>query len=228
MKIVYLNVWGDELQDKLFDYIEGQVRDTDIFCFQEATGEMKRRCAGILSNYTEYSDQKYISEDDYFNITTFVRSDIQVQSSGTLMAKNMDRGLATYVEAMIDNKSVYICNVHGKARPNAKRDDAGRLGQSASLIDFFQDMNGPVVIGGDFNLLPDTQSIEMFTQSGYKDLIKQFEIDTTRNCLAWDRFPVKMYHSDYVFLSHKVQLEGFSVPKNEISDHLPLIVEIAV
>lgn len=73
--------------------------------------------------------------------------------------------------------------------------------------------------------MPNTQSIEMFTQRGYRDLIQEFSIDTTRNHLAWNRHPTKMYYSDYVFLNEGVTLKSFIVPKNEISDHLPMLLE---
>ncbi len=66
--------------------------------------------------------------------------------------------------------------------------------------------------------------------SGYLFVGGAFEISngSARNNLAWNRFPTKMYYSDYVFTSAKVKVESFSVPKNEISDHLPLIVEISL
>jgi endonuclease/exonuclease/phosphatase family metal-dependent hydrolase len=68
----------------------------------------------------------------------------------------------------------------------------------------------------------------MFTRHGYRDLISEFSIDTTRNHLAWDRHPTKMYYSDYIFVNEMVQLERFEVPKNEVSDHLPMLLEIEV
>ena len=33
--------------------------------------------------------------------------------------------------------------------------------------------------------------------------------------------------SDYVFVSPEVAVSGFSVPEDEISDHLPMIVDLA-
>lgn len=226
MKIVFLNVWGAHMQASLVDYLAEQARDTDIFCFQEAAESMKRACAGVLSGYKEISDYKYISEHEHFPQVIYVRKDIEVLSAGSLMHDDMDRGLAIYVKVRVDGGEMYVCNVHGKSRPVEKLDDPGRLAFSHALIDFFADKDAPVVIGGDFNLLPETHSVRMFERAGYRDLIGGFDIDTTRNRLVWDRYPVKMYYSDYVFLSDKVQLVDFSVPKNEVSDHLPMLLKI--
>lgn len=226
MKIVFLNVWGEYMQESLVDYLAEQARDTDIFCFQEATEPMKRACASVLSGYREISDYKYISELENYSQATFVRKDIPILSSGTLMAEDMERGLATYVKIRVDGREMYVCNAHGNSRPVEKRDNPGRLAFSRGLIEFFQHKDVPVVIGGDFNLLPETDSVKMFERAGYRDLIRGFDIDTTRNRLVWDRFPVKMYYSDYVFLNEHVQLKDFIVPKNEVSDHLPMLLEI--
>lgn len=226
MKIVFLNVWGAHMQASLTGYLAEQARDTDIFCFQEAAESMRRACADALSEYREISDFKYISEHEHFPQVIFVRKDSEVLSSGSLMAHEMDLGFAVYVKVRVEGGELYVCNVHGKSRPVEKLDTPGRLAFSKGLIDFFADKDAPVVIGGDFNLLPETDSVRMFERAGYRDLIRGFDIDTTRNRLVWDRYPVKMYYSDYVFLSDKVQLVDFSVPKNEVSDHLPMLLQI--
>lgn len=144
------------------------------------------------------------------------------------MPESMDTGLAIVTEVQVGECRVWICNVHGRSQPKEKRDDAGRIRFSNELIQYFENKEGPVVIGGDFNLFPDTQSIQMFSERGYRDLVNEFAIETTRNHLAWDRFPVKMKYSDYIFLNDKVALTGFSVTENEVSDHLPLAISIAL
>jgi endonuclease/exonuclease/phosphatase family metal-dependent hydrolase len=131
-----------------------------------------------------------------------------------------------YIEAQQGDQSVFICNFHGMSRPVNKLDDPNRLLQSKALINFFKD-KGRVVIGGDFNIFPETESIAMFEEGGYRDLIKEFDIKTTRNQVAWDMYPDnKQYYSDYVFISPLIELRKFTVPENKISDHLPLEIEV--
>jgi endonuclease/exonuclease/phosphatase family metal-dependent hydrolase len=87
---------------------------------------------------------------------------------------------------------------------------------------------GIQIIGGDFNILPETESIRMFKDQGYADLIKDFSIRTTRNRFAWEKYPGnELYYSDYVFIKH-AKVVDFAVPALEISDHLPMLLDIEV
>lgn len=227
MKIVYLNAWRGTVKDQLLEFVKQQVDNTDVFCFQEATDEMKQLCKPVLNGYIEMSDHKSLSESHNFLQSIFIKKEIEVVSSGTLLADDMEAGLAIYVEVKVGPDSVYICNMHGVAYPGDKLDDPVRIRQSEAVIKFFEDKQAPVIIGGDFNVNPDTQSIEMFEWFGYKNLIKDFNIETTRNHLAWDRFPTnKKYYSDYLFINDKIRCKEFRVLKVEVSDHLPLILEI--
>lgn len=108
-----------------------------------------------------------------------------------------------------------------------------RLRQSEKIINFFNDKKGLKIIGGDFNLNPDTKSVMMFEKAGYRNLIKEFDIKSTRNKLSWKQFKnqpdfVKQYFADYVFVSSDVKVKDFTVPYNEISDHLPLILDFDI
>jgi len=137
-------------------------------------------------------------------------------------------GLGLYTEIKKGDDSIHICNVHGVAyAADNKLDNPARLEQSRVLIDFFGPLSGQKIIGGDFNILPDTDSIRAFATGGYVDLIKQFNIQATRNRFSWDLHPgSKQYYSDYVFISPDVKVQNFVVPQNEISDHLPIILDI--
>jgi endonuclease/exonuclease/phosphatase family metal-dependent hydrolase len=106
-------------------------------------------------------------------------------------------------------------------------DTVERVRFSSDIIDFFKDKNAPVVIGGDFNLEPPTKSVGVFKEAGYRDLIDEHDIKTTRNHFAWDLYPGnELYYSDYVFVNDKLKVKNFEVVDNEVSDHLPLIVEL--
>lgn len=227
MKFVFLNVWGEEMRDELVPYLKNQATDTDVFCFQESTDSMKLSCANTLDDFQEISDYKYLSDVDSFPISIFVKNGIELISSGTLFASDMTVGLALYAEIKVGNNRTYVCNVFGRSRPSEKLDNPDRLRFSRQLIEFFKDKDTPVIIGGDFNLGITTKSIDMFTQHSYRNLITEFNIKTTRNHLIWDRYPDnKMLYSDYVFLNDKTQLTSFEVEDSEVSDHLPMILQI--
>jgi endonuclease/exonuclease/phosphatase family metal-dependent hydrolase len=228
MKILFLNTWGGKTQHVLARFIQEQIKDTDIFCFQEAHTAVKFLCKDILSGYNEISDHKTTINKQIFFQTTYVRKEISLLSSQALLQEYPDCGLALYTHIRYKDTDVHLCNIHGIPKPGDKLDNAGRLKQSSELIDFFNDKRGIKIIGGDFNLLPNTRSVRLFEENGYHNLIEDYSIDTTRNQLSWQNYPNKQYYADYVFINQETNVTQFVVPKNEISDHLPLILHIEV
>lgn len=227
MKIIFLNVWHGQVKGPFVDFITEQSRDTDIFCFQEAYDEMKSFAGKILSDYREISAFKAVTKDDNFPQAIYVKKDIPILSSGTVLEAQEGLGLGLYVQIRHADGDLFICNFHGMSRPVDKLDDSARVRQSQGLIDFFKDKGGAKIIGGDFNLLPETKSITMFPDAGYRDLINEYAITNTRNNLAWAMYPNnKQYYSDYAFVTPGIRVKSFAVPYIEISDHLPLILEI--
>ena len=166
--------------DEFADYIRQQAIDTDVFCFQEAYDKMKLICAEVFSNYEMISAFKSVTENDEFPQATYVRKGIKIVSTEVIMQDEPGTGLAIYIQLEAEGSMVHICNFHGISRPIEKLDNPGRLLQSQTLIDFFKGKQGQLIIGGDFNILPETESIKMFEKNGYKDLIKDFNIKTTK------------------------------------------------
>ncbi|HVO28803.1 MAG TPA: endonuclease/exonuclease/phosphatase family protein [Candidatus Paceibacterota bacterium] len=227
MKIIFLNAWGAKLREPFTRFIEEQSADTDVFCFQEAYDGMRALMKELLPGHREIAAYKYVTDDDTFPQATYIRPGVPLLDSKVVFDGEPGIGLGIYAKVPSGDGHLHIGNFHGMSRPVDKLDDPARLRQSERLIDFFKGKPGPKVIGGDFNLLPDTRSVLMFGENGYRDLIREFHIPTTRNEIAWAKFPdSKQYFSDYAFISPEVKLKSFSVPDSEISDHLPLILEI--
>ncbi|MEI8344227.1 MAG: endonuclease/exonuclease/phosphatase family protein [Candidatus Moraniibacteriota bacterium] len=226
MKIVFLNTWNGKIQDKIAEFIKEQVNDTDIFCFQEVYAEMKIICKELLADYVEISAYKFVIKNDDFPQATYVRKNLNILSSEIIFDRDMDCGLGIYLQIKNADKNIHVCNFHGLSQPGHKLDNPNRLKQSRGLIDFFQGKKGAIVIGGDFNLFPETKSIQMFEENGYGNLIKDYKIATTRNKFAWEMYPEsKQYYSDYIFANGEVKVKNFLVPSIEVSDHLPLILD---
>lgn len=126
-----------------------------------------------------------------------------------------------------------LCGVHGIAEPGEKLDTVERIKQSQEVINSVKEVKLPAIIGGDFNLLPNTKSVKMFEEAGYRNLIKDFNIQETRNRLAWEFFKdtpgyVQQHFADFCFVSKDIKVKSFEVPDIEISDHLPLILEFDI
>ena len=93
------------------------------------------------------------------------------------------------------------------------------------IKEFALNEKSSVIICGDFNVLPNTQSIIMFEDS-FVNLIKKYDISTTRSKISpWYGTAGEIKFSDYAFVSPNMEITDFKVPDVEISDHLPLIME---
>ncbi len=84
----------------------------------------------------------------------------------------------------------------------------------------------PAIICGDFNLFPDTDSMQVFADQ-FESLVDTYKIKTTRpqsnELSAHNRNIV-----DYVLVSKGVKVSDFAVPDVAVSDHLPLVVEFSL
>lgn len=225
MKIVFLNVWNNELAEKISGFISEQISSTDVFCFQETADSFKTDNRLILQDFEISSCRKPINENLNFNQGTYVKNDYTDIAFEAILESTPHLGVGIYCCLRHGNQQIHITNFHGTAFPDEKLDSSERIEQSEFLIDFFKDKKGPKIIGGDFNLEPETQSVKLFEKGGYRNLIKEYGIKTTRNKLAWV-YTKKLYFSDYIFVSPEVKVKNFEVLNLEISDHLPLILEL--
>ena len=227
MKIEFLNAWQGKLIEPIARHLEQQQSGIDVFCFQEASDQLQRVCEEVFPDYTKVTAKKRVSGDLYFQQATYIHPAIELQDTSTILGKGEVGGFGLAVTLKSNTETpVHILNLHGVSEPGDKLDSLERVQQSQVIIDFFRQKRGPRVIGGDFNMLPDARSMLMFGEEGYQDLIKDFGVRTTRNRLARERYPErKQDFADYVFV-RDIDVVDFSVPQIEISDHLPMIVDV--
>lgn len=229
MRVIFLNAWHAKIKEKLFNFIGKQASKTDIFCLQELDREFFDELGRKLNDFNGiYLKEKYIYDWD-FHQSLYVNKKFDF--------KEVPGGCQAIV--VRDSKDFLVCNIHGVSLPGDKNDSDERLKQSKLIIDFAKKISLPAIIGGDFNLNPDTKSIKMFETAGYRDLIKEYKIKATRNHFAWEQaerhlkekgweFFGEQPFADYVFTSPEVKVKDFEVPYMEISDHLPLILEFEI
>ncbi len=130
-------------------------------------------------------------------------------------------------EVTVNGKILTICNLHGIWGLDGV-DNEDRLKMSNLIVAQVKE-KGKVILAGDFNLKPNTQTIaniEKHLTSVFKDQLK-----TTFNLARkdLDRFPG--YASavvDMIFTSHDLAVTKHNCPNVDVSDHLPLIIEFEV
>lgn len=230
MQIIFLNAWRG-LVPEIKNFILDQVPNTDVFCFQECDNSKKEIfCLDYLKDdYQYFFDHQDVDDRSSFYNVTFVKKDLEVLENKTIGKEDKTIGLGIFTKIKTSKNNILnLVNFHGFAYPGHKQDTPGRLKQSKTIVNFLKNYSEPKIIGGDFNLDKDIKSTQIFEENGYLSLIKEFNISNTRNRLSWEQFPgSEQYFADHLFISPEIKITNFTVPYNEISDHLPLILEVS-
>jgi hypothetical protein len=159
---------------------------------------------------------------------TLVRESYVVRRTSTALGHVPNTGDSLEVVCTSERAAYWISNVHGVSRPGDKLDTPERILASDILIEEGGKKGGMNrIILGDFNLNENTESIALFEKNGFRNLIKEYNIKTTRNHHIWDKFPNdKQMYSDYVFVGPEVEVKNFEVLPDIVSDHQPLFLEV--
>lgn len=225
MKILSLNTWRGAVRPALDTFIQTHAGGIDVFCFQEAEKDFLDACIPLTESYHLVSAEK-IQGTMRCCQKIFVKKEFPILESGDIDKEDERTGYALWVSIMTENGPLYICNVHGNARPGDKLDTPERLSFSKKIIDHAHTCVEPKIIIGDFNLEKCTKSVELFTQNGFCNLIETYNIVTTRNHYAWDKHPTeKQYYADYAFVKD-LSVKRFEVLPDEVSDHQALLIEV--
>ncbi len=194
--------------------------------------DLYKRLKKLLPHFNSFLSESYSSGGE--RIAIFFKDDLRIISNGYFKTSEKFTVLvgkeAFSVSSMIqyitfekDSKVYTIANIHGLWQGGGKLDTPERLYQSDRINEFLNGVKGRKILVGDFNLLPDTESIRRIDGT-VLDLIKKYDIKTTRSVLA---APSKGKHADYAFVSRDVKVNSFEVLQVAVSDHLPLYLDFS-
>jgi endonuclease/exonuclease/phosphatase family metal-dependent hydrolase len=131
--------------------------------------------------------------------------------------------LAVYTVDRATGRSVWVVQVHGLREPVGKADTPRRRGQAKRLVELVQRVRGPqdlVVVCGDFNLLPDSETFDLLSDIGLTDLVGTADTRTSH-------YPKPVRHASYLLVSDVAAVKRFEIlAKPEVSDHRALILDI--
>jgi len=251
MKIVSLNIWGGRERTPLLEFVTQEALSTDIFCFQEvfsgSTGSIMAALVEALPGF----ECHFLPVIDSYDVNVghlegsrggqalFIRKDIPVDSVGGRSVYGsfgkpflLEGGLtmpAGLQHAVVKTSQGprRVAHVHGLGRPGSKLDTLARMEQSSSIVAFLSEQRLPTILCGDFNLMPETESIAMIERFPMRNLIKEFQITDTRGAFNRKKYSLEelQFFADYIFVSPEVVVRTFVVPEKTVSDHLPLILE---
>lgn len=222
-------------------YIDGQPHLDFLEELQEELTDFNVFYAPMQEDYETESD--YVGQSS-FGLSILARKSMPIAEHGSFFILNSFNSFVPgdyatlghnviYIKTSLGDRPLLICSVHGVSEPANKEDSPNRLKQSQKILDFTTQHDGETIIMGDFNLNPDTKSVKMFEEAGYRNLIKKFDIKNTRGSLVKKLFPEYEHgpygfqpYADYAFVTPGINVESFEVPDVPISDHLPMVLVI--
>src|SRR3989344_2292048 len=228
MKAIYLNIWAGKVFEPLIAYIRAAAADTDFFCLQEVFDSPLARTVSWSGRADIFTHLKNaLPEFTPFFSLTVENFDGDRQTDFPMLHGNVIFARKEIPILSHSGMLYTIASVHGTAFPGSKADTPERIAQSQKIADFLADEKGRKILGGDFNLMPDTESVSMIERTGMRNLIKEYGITDTRGRLSHAQYTEsqRQYFADFAFTSPDVLVKNFAVPQVEISDHLPLVVE---
>lgn len=127
-----------------------------------------------------------------------------------------------------EGKKVVITNLHGLWEKSIKTDTERKLEQSRRIVKVLQYLKtrfaSEVIMAGDFNLLPTTESIHIIESFGMRNLITEYGITDTRT----EHYKKELRYADYIFVSSGVTVNSFKVLPDVVSDHAPLQLNFSI
>lgn len=138
------------------------------------------------------------------------------KDDNTSIGRNLE-----YITLGNGEEATSIFNLHGLWSGDGKDDNRDRLEQSRKVKEFMATVESKKnILCGDFNLLPNTQSL-LLLEAGMKNLVKDYGVTSTRS-----RFYTKPNKfADYILVSPEVKVNRFEVLPVTASDHLPLLLD---
>ncbi len=252
MKVISLNTWGGEAGlPELLEFLRSN-SDTDVFCLQEVWngGEhmLEKKGGGswldkrvttllsdvgsVLPNYAGYFRPHFY---DFYGLALFVKSDLEVLSEGEVLIYK-EKGFVSEEDVGNHARILQHCTIstsdgvrtivhlHGLWNGKGKGDSEDRLEQSERIIAFLDSLDHPFVLLGDFNLLPDTESLKKIESIGLRNLIAEHGVVSTRT----SHYTKPEKFADYAFVSEGIEVRDFRVLPDEVSDHAPLLIDFSL
>jgi endonuclease/exonuclease/phosphatase family metal-dependent hydrolase len=124
------------------------------------------------------------------------------------------------------DRAVSITHMHGLRDLNGKMDTPERAAQARRLLDLSRQVsetNDLCIICGDFNVEPNSETLDLLKGAGMAELVTGRNFSGTRN--SHYKKPGKF--ADYMLVNRENEVKDFQVVYDpEVSDHCPLTLKL--
>jgi endonuclease/exonuclease/phosphatase family metal-dependent hydrolase len=121
-------------------------------------------------------------------------------------------------------RATTVAQMHGLRVEAGKGDNAARDAQARAFVELIERVrrpNEPLIVCGDFNVLPESRLFDALAGLGLKDLVTTRGFQDTRT----SHYAKPVRFADYLLVSDEVAVLSFDVVESpEVSDHRPLLL----
>jgi len=254
LTVLSLNAWGGRALYSLMRTLRNRKTEVDIFCFQEVfdadPAETEARhpdeyCRGDLFSIlrrelSEFEGDfaRHPDQPSRMSLAMFTRRDLPrhgavhfpvyqparpvEHGSEVLSARRMQ-----YVRTEVGGRAITVANYHGLWVPGPKTDTPERLVQSSNVRLALESTEGEHLLCGDFNLLPDTESVRILAEGMHNPVVERGVTSTRTPLYRHYQNPDEPNFADYVFASKGLEIRRFEVLPDVASDHAALLITVA-
>ena len=251
LKIICLNIWiGGILFDEAVSFLKSQ--QPDIVLLQEAYNGEDSSLATQHRTYTALKEQLQFPYSHFASAFLEELNGQYIQQGNAILSKYPLEELAVvfydepfgvrdnrraafhqtprnlqHVVVDVQDTKLHLLNTQGIWGKDGE-DSPRRLAMSETILAEVGE-NAPLVLAGDFNLQPHTRTIKNI-EAKLQNVFKN-EAETSFNLQRKDLQQFPGYTTavvDMFFVSPDVKIISKSMPQVDISDHLPLVVEVAI
>jgi len=219
-----------EIWSAPYERLEGQVVGGKTLKNEEMMVHGMQEISALLSDHVAYFRPHLM---DHYGLLMLMRKDFSVIEEGERFVYKEKGHVAEgdvgnharniqFVTFDTGSSPVTVINFHGLWTGKGKTDTEDRLLQSKNIVAFLKEIKGEIILCGDFNLLPDTESIKILEDAGLRNLIKEYGITSTRT----SHYTKPERYADYIFVSSGIKVTDFKVLPEEVSDHHALCLEV--
>lgn len=243
MKLIQLNMWGGRLEKQLENFFASE--QPDITCLQEAISIPGNGAIFIspeslqdqwekptsLFHSAVFSFSFMLREARFGNAIISTLPMIKTETIFTNLVHKPgfdfdvdDYNIRNLQHAIIEigERRLNVLNHHGHHVPTHKNGNEDTLRQMRHIAGYIDTLEGPVILTGDFNLAPHSESLEVINEK-LDNLSVRYKLETTRTALTH-----KKEVCDYIFVSEEIKVKDFKASDEVVSDHQALVLEFDI